>query len=86
MENGNKSFTDRLVLSNDYWRFCIKLTYVQGGDCFLLVEIGTQTVDVRVTTRIRLLVEKLQKLKSPKLVMNPNVGCELSCAQAVGIY
>ncbi|KAG0648468.1 Urea amidolyase [Hyphodiscus hymeniophilus] len=51
-----------------------QVVYRQGGDSFLLVEIGTQTVDVRVTTRIRLLVEKLQKLKNPKLVMNPNVG------------
>ncbi|TVY80340.1 putative urea carboxylase [Lachnellula suecica] len=51
-----------------------RVVYRQGGDCFLLVEIGIQTVDVRVTTRIRLLVEKLQNLETPKLVMNPNVG------------
>jgi urea carboxylase len=30
--------------------------YRQGGDCFLLVDIGKQTCDVRATSRIRLLV------------------------------
>jgi hypothetical protein len=39
------------------------------------VEIGKQTVDIRVTSRIRLLVRKLEELKIPKMVMNPNIGC-----------
>ncbi|TAQ89761.1 hypothetical protein B7494_g1936 [Chlorociboria aeruginascens] len=51
-----------------------QVVYRQGGDNFLLVEIGKQTVDVRVTTRIRVLVQKLQALKELKLAMNPNIG------------
>lgn len=50
------------------------------------MEIGNQTVDVRITTHVRLLVEKLQKLESPKLVMNPNVGCKLMCAPSLGAF
>ncbi|KUJ11040.1 uncharacterized protein LY89DRAFT_625418 [Mollisia scopiformis] len=50
-----------------------RVVYRQGGDCFLLVEIGQQTCDVRVTSRIRLLVQKLEALNLG-LVMNPNIG------------
>jgi urea carboxylase len=53
-----------------------QVVYRQGGDCFLLVEIGKQTCDVRVTSRIRLLVQKLEALENLKLVMNPNIGCK----------
>lgn len=48
---------------------------LQGGDSFLLVEIGEQTCDVRVTSRIRLLVQKLEALNLG-LAMNPNIGCK----------
>lgn len=48
---------------------------LQGGDCFLLVEIGEQTCDIRVTSRIRLLVQKLEALDLG-LVMNPNIACK----------
>jgi urea carboxylase len=41
------------------------------------VEIGRQTTDVRVTSRIRLLVQKIEALKIPGLVM-PNIGCLFS--------
>lgn len=29
-----------------------------------------------VTCRVKLLVQKIEELKIPKLVMNPNVGCK----------
>ena len=39
------------------------------------MKIGKQTVDIRVTSRIRLLVQKLEESKISKMVMNPNIGC-----------
>lgn len=66
------------IPANDH-RF--RVIYRQGGDCFLLVEIGKQTCDVRVTSRIRLLVQKLETLNLG-LVMNPNIGCRYPFAAA----
>ncbi|RFU25545.1 hypothetical protein B7463_g10792, partial [Scytalidium lignicola] len=51
-----------------------KVVYRQGGDSFLIVEVGEQTVDITVTSRVRLLVQNLLALSIPKLVTNSNVG------------
>ncbi len=52
-----------------------KVVYRQGGDCFLVVEFGEMTVDVAITTRVKLLVQKIEALKIP-VVLNPNVRCK----------
>ncbi|KAI9745921.1 MAG: hypothetical protein M1818_000602 [Claussenomyces sp. TS43310] len=51
-----------------------QVVYRQGGDSFMIVEIGKQTVDIMVSSRVRLLAERLQALNIKNLVMNQNVG------------
>jgi allophanate hydrolase subunit 1 len=46
---------------------------LQGGDSYLIVEFGKQKADIAITCRIRLLIQKLEALKIPGMVMNPSI-------------
>ncbi|KAH6662115.1 allophanate hydrolase subunit 2-domain-containing protein [Halenospora varia] len=50
-----------------------EVKYRQGGDSFIIIEFGKQTSDITITCRIRLLMEKLEALKIPEMVMNPSI-------------
>jgi allophanate hydrolase subunit 1/biotin carboxyl carrier protein len=49
------------------------LTYRQGGDCFILLELGEQQIDILITVRIRLITSKLMEMKIPGVIVVPNV-------------
>ena len=51
-----------------------KVVYRQGGDAFVLIELGGQTVDISVISRIRLLVEKIKE-QNLGVLLTPHVGC-----------
>lgn len=42
-----------------------------------MIEFGRQTVDIVVRSRIHILKQKVEALKIPDLVLNPNVRCTL---------
>lgn len=74
--NDQESFTDRYVKLPYVSEVDIDVNLDQGGDAYLVVEIGEQTVDVTVTSRARLLAQKVAALEIPRLVTKSYVGCE----------
>ena len=50
------------------------VTYRQGGDRFVIVKYGTETADLKVVARVRLLTQALEAAHVKSLVLNPNVG------------
>ncbi|KAJ8132768.1 hypothetical protein O1611_g849 [Lasiodiplodia mahajangana] len=48
-----------------------KITYRQGGDKFLLVEIGEQSANISVLGRVKLLIDKLQSQVDVTLLLTP---------------
>lgn len=46
----------------------------KGGDAFILVELGGQSADISVMSRIRFLVEKL-RASAPDILLTPHIGC-----------
>ncbi|KAI1119768.1 urea carboxylase [Nemania abortiva] len=51
-----------------------KITYRQGGDRFLLVEIGEQSANVSIIGRVKLLIDKLQSQVDVKLLLIPHIS------------
>ncbi|KAI0439813.1 urea carboxylase [Xylaria telfairii] len=51
-----------------------KVTYRQGGDRFLLVEIGEQSADVSIIGRVKLLIDKLQSQVDARLLLTPHIS------------
>ncbi|RDW60679.1 hypothetical protein BP6252_12062 [Coleophoma cylindrospora] len=50
-----------------------EVKYRQGGDSYLIVEFGQQKADITITCRIRLLIQKIEALQIPGIVMNPSI-------------
>ncbi|KAJ2977213.1 hypothetical protein NUW58_g7878 [Xylaria curta] len=51
-----------------------EITYRQGGDRFLLVEIGDQSASVSIVGRVKLLVDKLQSQDDMRLFLTPHIS------------
>ncbi|KAI0459236.1 urea carboxylase [Xylaria acuta] len=51
-----------------------KTTYRQGGDRFLLVEIGEQSANVSIIGRLKLLIDKLQSQVDVRLLLTPHIS------------
>ena len=51
-----------------------KVVYRQGGDAFILIELGGQTVDISIISRIRFLVDKVRE-QNVGALLTPHVGC-----------
>ncbi|KAL3420530.1 urea carboxylase [Phlyctema vagabunda] len=50
-----------------------EVKYRQGGDSYIIVEFGQQKADITITCRIRLLMQKINALNIPEIVMNPSI-------------
>ncbi|KAI1278181.1 urea carboxylase [Xylaria sp. FL0933] len=60
-------------LATDGTKFPLKITYRQGGDRFLLVELGEQSANVSMIGYVKLLIDRLQSQSDVKLVFTPHI-------------
>ncbi|KAI0192052.1 urea carboxylase [Xylaria flabelliformis] len=51
-----------------------KITYRQGGDRFLLVEVGEQSANISIIGCLKLLIDKLQSQVDVKLLFTPHIS------------
>ncbi|KAI1741537.1 urea carboxylase [Xylaria scruposa] len=51
-----------------------KVTYRQGGDRFLLVEVGEQSANISIIGRLKLLIDKLQSQVDVRLLLTPHIS------------
>ncbi|KAI0479798.1 urea carboxylase [Xylaria cf. heliscus] len=64
----------KTVPAPDQDKLMPKVTYRQGGDKFLLVEIGEQSANVSIIGRLKLLIDKLQSQADPRLLLTPHIA------------
>ncbi|KAI0869091.1 urea carboxylase [Hypoxylon argillaceum] len=64
----------KVVLAHGPSELLPKITYRQGGDRFLLVEIGEQSPDVSIIGRVKLLIDKLKSQVDVRLLLTPHVS------------
>ncbi|KAI1307860.1 urea carboxylase [Xylaria venustula] len=51
-----------------------KITYRQGGDKYLLIEMGEQSTDVRIIGHVKLLIDNLQSQVNKKLLFTSHIS------------
>ncbi|KAI1424868.1 urea carboxylase [Xylaria sp. FL1777] len=64
----------KLILPSDQVVLRPRITYRQGGDKFLLIEMGGQSASVHVIARLKVLMERLKSQIEARLLFTPHVS------------
>ncbi|KAI0517925.1 urea carboxylase [Xylaria bambusicola] len=71
---GPRSSVLKSVVPSDQPALRPRVTYRQGGDKFLLIEMGEQSANVSIIARLKVLMEKLQSQIKAKLLFTPHIS------------
>ncbi|KAI0100065.1 urea carboxylase [Nemania sp. FL0031] len=64
----------KTVLCSDMEEKLPKVTYRQGGDRFLLIEIGEQFANINIIGHVKLLMDRLQSEVNVRLLLTPHIS------------